>query len=69
MKRKNGLVKKAIELSVLCECEIALVIFSNAGRLVQYCSGDIDRMLTKFVDEIPQESYTNESVWPMYLVS
>lgn len=60
-KRKNGLVKKAIELSILCDCEIALVIFNSQGKLTQYSSGNIDQTLSKFIDEKPIESYTNES--------
>lgn len=28
-KRKFGLMKKAYELSVLCDCEIALIIFNR----------------------------------------
>ncbi|OAY72016.1 MADS-box transcription factor 21 [Ananas comosus] len=35
-KRRNGLLKKAYELSVLCDAEIALVIFSTRGRLYEY---------------------------------
>ncbi len=61
-KRKNGLVKKAIELSILCDCEIALVIFNSQGKLTQYASGNIDQTLSKFIDEKPMESYTNDSV-------
>ena len=63
-KRKNGLVKKAIELSILCDCEIALVIFNSQGKLTQYASGNIDQTLSKFIDEKPMESYTNDSVRP-----
>ncbi|XP_010527982.1 PREDICTED: agamous-like MADS-box protein AGL3 [Tarenaya hassleriana] len=37
-KRRNGLLKKAYELSVLCDAEIALIIFSNRGKLYEYCS-------------------------------
>ncbi|XP_010523499.1 PREDICTED: agamous-like MADS-box protein AGL3 [Tarenaya hassleriana] len=37
-KRRNGLLKKAFELSVLCDAEIALIIFSNRGKLYEYCS-------------------------------
>ncbi|XP_012491910.1 MADS-box transcription factor 7 [Gossypium raimondii] len=32
-KRKSGLVKKAYELSTLCDIEVALIIFSPAGKL------------------------------------
>ncbi|KAK3042430.1 hypothetical protein RJ639_000154 [Escallonia herrerae] len=35
-KRRSGLLKKAYELSVLCEAEVALVIFSARGRLYEY---------------------------------
>ena len=38
-KRRNGLLKKAYELSVLCEAEVALIIFSNRGKLYEFCSG------------------------------
>nr|ADC79706.1 SEPALLATA3-like protein [Euptelea pleiosperma] len=37
-KRRNGLLKKAYELSVLCEAEVALIIFSNRGKLYEFCS-------------------------------
>ncbi|KHN02780.1 MADS-box transcription factor 17-like isoform X2 [Glycine soja] len=40
-KRRNGLLKKAFELSVLCDAEIALVIFSSRGKLFQYSSTEI----------------------------
>jgi MADS-box transcription factor len=37
-KRRAGLLKKAHELSVLCDAEIALIIFSNRGKLYQFGS-------------------------------
>ncbi|KAL9151760.1 hypothetical protein ABFS82_11G073000 [Erythranthe guttata] len=39
-KRRNGLIKKAKELSVLCDVDLAAIIFSNRGKLFQYCSTD-----------------------------
>ena len=38
-KRRNGLLKKAYELSVLCDAEVALIIFSSRGKLYEFCSG------------------------------
>ncbi|KAG4200373.1 hypothetical protein ERO13_A05G207000v2 [Gossypium hirsutum] len=32
-KRRNGLIKKAYELSVLCDVDVALIMFSPSGRL------------------------------------
>ncbi|XP_051122162.1 MADS-box protein 04g005320-like [Andrographis paniculata] len=37
-KRRNGMLKKAYELSVLCDAEVALIIFSNKGKLYEFCS-------------------------------
>mgnify|MGYP000456305712 FL=1 len=37
-KRRNGLLKKANELSILCDAEIALIIFSSTGKLYQFSS-------------------------------
>ncbi|PHT87128.1 MADS-box protein SOC1 [Capsicum annuum] len=37
-KRKNGLTKKAYELSVLCDAEVAFIIFSHKGRLFEFTS-------------------------------
>jgi len=31
-KRRNGLIKKAYELSVLCDVDVALIMFSPSGR-------------------------------------
>uniref|UniRef100_A0A8C6UNN5 MADS-box domain-containing protein n=1 Tax=Neogobius melanostomus TaxID=47308 RepID=A0A8C6UNN5_9GOBI len=49
-KRKFGLMKKAYELSVLCDCEIALIIFNSSNKLFQYASTDMDKVLLKYTD-------------------
>ncbi|PRQ24221.1 putative transcription factor MADS-type1 family [Rosa chinensis] len=41
-KRRNGLLKKAKELSVLCDAEVGLIIFSSTGRLYDYASTRLD---------------------------
>jgi len=61
-KRKNGLFKKAMELSILCDCEISLIIFNNqTGKYFQYSSSDNDKILLRYVDcdESPVQAYTN----------
>ncbi|URD94138.1 hypothetical protein MUK42_00353 [Musa troglodytarum] len=37
-KRRSGLLKKAHEISVLCDAEIALIIFSAEGKLYEFAS-------------------------------
>uniref|UniRef100_A0A1U7WID2 MADS-box protein SOC1-like n=1 Tax=Nicotiana sylvestris TaxID=4096 RepID=A0A1U7WID2_NICSY len=37
-KRRNGIMKKAYELSVLCDAEVAVIIFSQKGRLYEFSS-------------------------------
>ncbi|RWR95895.1 Floral homeotic protein GLOBOSA [Cinnamomum micranthum f. kanehirae] len=39
-KRKAGLAKKAMELSVLCDINVALVMFSPAGKPTSYIGGN-----------------------------
>uniref|UniRef100_A0A3Q0KRG0 Myocyte-specific enhancer factor 2a, putative n=1 Tax=Schistosoma mansoni TaxID=6183 RepID=A0A3Q0KRG0_SCHMA len=46
-KRKSGLFKKAYELSVLCECEIALLVFTRSNRLYQYASVTVEHALQR----------------------
>ncbi|OBZ90714.1 Myocyte-specific enhancer factor 2D [Choanephora cucurbitarum] len=59
LKRKHGLMKKAYELSVLCNCEIALLIFNNNGKLVQYASTDIDQILMRYTEFVNSEDNDN----------
>nr|AXR70629.1 MADS-box 7 [Momordica dioica] len=54
-KRRNGLLKKAYELSVLCDAEIALIVFSSRGRLYEYANDSsvratIDRYKKAYAD-------------------
>ncbi|KHN09540.1 Agamous-like MADS-box protein AGL15, partial [Glycine soja] len=37
-KRRTGLFKKAQELSILCEAEVAVIVFSNTGKLFELSS-------------------------------
>ena len=56
-------MKKAYELSVLCDCEIALIIFSSSNKLYQYASTDMDKVLLKYTEyNEPHESLTNKNI-------
>jgi hypothetical protein len=45
-------MKKAMELSVLCDCQIGLIIFNSNNKLVQYSSHDIDSILLRYTEVI-----------------
>ncbi|KAE8654694.1 Agamous-like MADS-box protein AGL3 [Hibiscus syriacus] len=58
-KRRNGLLKKAYELSILCDAEVALIIFSNRGKLYEFCStSSMAKILEKY------NSYTYGALEP-----
>ncbi|WVZ09906.1 hypothetical protein V8G54_014436 [Vigna mungo] len=54
-KRRNGLLKKAYELSVLCDAEVALIIFSNRGKLYEFSSTS---SMTKTLEKYQKYSYS-----------
>eukprot|EP00961_Rhodomonas_salina_P190200 2566226-Rhodomonas_salina.1 len=64
-KRKLGLIKKAIELSVLCDCDCAIILRSGPtvtcqeGRITAYCNKDLKTMLTESLAQMPMNYYTN----------
>ncbi|KAL2956695.1 hypothetical protein AAZX31_18G100600 [Glycine max] len=47
-KRRNGLLKKAYELSVLCDAEVALVVFSTRGRLYEYANNSVRATIERY---------------------
>nr|QWX93753.1 MADS-box protein 14 [Cunninghamia lanceolata] len=47
-KRKAGLLKKAKELSILCEAEIGLIIFSPTEKLYEFASPSMNRIIGKY---------------------
>ncbi|KAG5021980.1 hypothetical protein JHK85_018322 [Glycine max] len=47
-KRRNGLLKKAFELSVLCDAEVALIIFSPRGKLYEFASSSMQESIERY---------------------
>ncbi|CAI0548412.1 unnamed protein product [Linum tenue] len=37
-KRRNGLLKKAKELAILCDAEVGVIVFSSTGKLYDLAS-------------------------------
>ncbi|XP_057812383.1 agamous-like MADS-box protein AGL14 isoform X2 [Salvia miltiorrhiza] len=49
-KRRSGLLKKAFELSVLCDAEVALLVFSSTGKLSEFSSSSgINKTIERYI--------------------
>ncbi|KAL6964967.1 MADS-box protein soc1 [Sarracenia purpurea var. burkii] len=48
-KRRNGLLKKAFELSVLCDAEVALIVFSPRGKLYEFASSSMQETTQRYL--------------------
>ncbi|KAL5062104.1 hypothetical protein RYX36_023841, partial [Vicia faba] len=64
-KRRNGLMKKAFELSVLCDAEIALIVFSPRGRLYEFASSSVLETIERYrshtrINNTPTTSESSE---------
>nr|AOC50671.1 FRUITFULL-like protein [Bocconia frutescens] len=53
-KRRSGLLKKANEISVLCDAEVALIVFSTKGKLFEYST---DSGMEQILDRYERYSY------------
>nr|AAY24692.1 APETALA3-like MADS box protein [Crocus sativus] len=53
-KRRLGIMKKAKELTVLCDAEVSIIMLSSTGKFAEYCSPTTD--LKKVVDRYQQVS-------------
>ncbi|XP_027368377.1 agamous-like MADS-box protein AGL104 [Abrus precatorius] len=63
-KRRNGLIKKAYELSVLCDIEIALIMFSPSERLNHFSSRRrIEDVFIRYIN-LPDQERDNAVSFP-----
>ncbi|XP_065873820.1 MADS-box protein FLOWERINGUS C-like [Euphorbia lathyris] len=70
-KRRNGLFKKARELSVLCDIEIGVIIFSGSGKLYQFCnsSNSLADILNKYrlhIERNSERDQVKHACWGAY---
>ncbi|KAJ4707244.1 MADS box transcription factor [Melia azedarach] len=48
-KRRAGLLKKAHEISVLCDADVALIVFSTKGKLFEYSTdSSMERIIERY---------------------
>lgn len=73
-KRRKGLMKKAMELSILCDCNIVCLVFGDE-KLYQYSSGCVDELKRQHADwdrelvelsneDLPNLQYGSKSITP-----
>ncbi|XP_042459482.1 MADS-box protein SOC1-like [Zingiber officinale] len=53
-KRRNGLLKKAYELSVLCDAEVALIVFSARGKLYEFASSSVQNTIDRYMAKVKE---------------
>ncbi|KAL3511021.1 hypothetical protein ACH5RR_030422 [Cinchona calisaya] len=58
-KRRGGLFKKANEISVLCDAQVALIVFSYKGKLFEYSS---DSSLENILERYERYSYAERQL-------
>ncbi|GMP46788.1 hypothetical protein CsSME_00014823 [Camellia sinensis var. sinensis] len=58
-KRRNGIMKKAKEITVLCDAQVSLVIFASSGKMHEYCSPSTT--LVDILDKYHKQS--GERLW------
>nr|AAQ72499.1 MADS-box protein 14 [Petunia x hybrida] len=47
-KRRSGLLKKAKELSILCDAQVGLIIFSSTGKLYEFASNSMRSVIERY---------------------
>ncbi|KAG2376888.1 Floral homeotic protein [Vigna angularis] len=58
-KRRGGLLKKAHEISVLCDAEVALIVFSHKGKLFEYAT---DSCMEKILERHERYAYAERQL-------
>ncbi|XP_052196100.1 MADS-box transcription factor 23-like isoform X2 [Diospyros lotus] len=46
-KRRSGLLKKAKELSILCDAEVGVIVFSSTGKLYEFASTSMKSVIER----------------------
>lgn len=60
-KRRNGLLKKARELGILCNVEVGVIVFSTTGKHYEYASSSMKSIIERYNEYSIEKSNTNVS--------
>ncbi|KAI3774632.1 hypothetical protein L1987_49191 [Smallanthus sonchifolius] len=55
-KRRNGLLKKAKELAILCDAEVGLIIFSSTGKLHEFARSSMKNVIERY-NKVEEENH------------
>ncbi|PIM99666.1 MADS box transcription factor [Handroanthus impetiginosus] len=59
-KRRSGLLKKAQEISILCDAEVGLIVFSTKGKLFEFSTdSSMERIIEKYEEYAYSEKRAN----------
>ncbi|XP_024970046.1 MADS-box transcription factor 23-like isoform X2 [Cynara cardunculus var. scolymus] len=58
-KRRNGLLKKAKELAILCDADVGVVIFSSTGKLHEFSSTSMKSVIARYRRSKDEQQLTN----------
>ncbi|XP_054778300.1 MADS-box transcription factor 23-like [Prosopis cineraria] len=50
-KRRSGLLKKARELSILCDAQVGVIVFSSSGKLYEYGSSSMKSIIDGYNEQ------------------
>ncbi|GAA0162480.1 MADS box transcription factor [Lithospermum erythrorhizon] len=62
-KRRRGLLKKAEELAILCDAEVAVIIFSATGKLFDFSSSRYNNKLFEFLASLYCRNRDNSTLF------
>ncbi|KAJ4847764.1 Agamous-like MADS-box protein mads9 [Turnera subulata] len=60
-KRRNGMIKKAKEISILCDAKVSLLMFASSGKMHEYCSPSTS--LEEMLESYQKQSAGNNRLW------